>query len=410
MRPNLLFCPIFYLLLTGIVSAQDRSSSVPASSAIPCNQRSFSIPFDVRSDGGADPPKEIELLYSSDRGTRWFSVKRVPVDVKKFEFTAPDDGEYWFVFRTITVSGQIKATNFSGPQLRVLVDTTLPDAKISGLSGSSATAPVATTVPSATSATVPVAATGPTTVPGNASRSFDSLNLSPVRESSAVPLTPPKPVRMQVRNEPMKKKNESDVPASLPQRQTLPSLFSPSGEAVPFQPTPTTTEKKRPAVDPMFAEMIRSYEQGTTNNESQITNSESRTTNRIPAPAVAVANSTVAANRAVSESEAERSTVPGSISGVSLGNVSNQPRVVVRWNTGDESWRTAYVDVLRGASPQGPWLPIATNLPNNGEYWWFVTNDDFKPFYVSVRLRAPSGASTADATRSPIRIDPAMFR
>ena len=365
MRSMILFFSVGWLLLAGGVSAQERSAFVPSGTPIPCNQRSFSIPFEVRNDGASDPPKEIELLYSSDRGARWFSVKRLPLDAKKFDFTAPSDGEYWFIFRTITLSGVIKAANQSGPQLRVLVDTVLPE-------------PV-------------IASTSPTTAapPLNPLRSVDKPTPQMAPEATVVPITPPKPLRKQARHETVKKIADIDEPV-VPQnkiQQTPPTLFSPSGEAVPVQ---SPTEKKRP-IDPLLVEMSRFYNAPLAKSEP-----------RIPTPEPSISNSEPLAPN-------PEFRVPGTISGVSLGDVQRQPRVVVRWDIGNESWQSAYVDILRGTSPLGPWLPMATNLPNNGEYWWFVTKEDFKPFHVSVRLRLSSGASTSDATRLPIRIEPAMF-
>ena len=363
MRSLGLIFSVGWLILIGDVSGQGRSSSVPSGTPIPCNQRSFSIPFEVHNDGASDPPKEIELLYSSDRGTRWFSAKRIPIAEKKFDFTAPGDGEYWFLFRTITLSGVIKATNQSGPQLRVLVDT------VSKEPTGSPTPPT-----SAPSASLP-----------NPLRSLDELGPQTVRETSVVPIMPPKPLRKQTRHETAKKPADVAEPA-VPEKkaqQSPPALFSPSGEAVPFQP-PTEMAGTKRSIDPLITEMSRFY-------DSPLEKTEAQTPRPVP-PAPSL-----------------ESRIPGTISGVALGDVQQQPRVVVRWIAGDESWQPAYADVLRGPSPQGPWFPMATNLPNNGEYWWFVTKEDFKPFYVSLRLRLPSGASTSDATRSPIQLEPAMF-
>ena len=376
MRSSFLIFPVFCLFLVGVTSAQERSSTVPGVSPIPCNSRSFSIPFEVRNEGVADPPKEIELLYSTDRGVRWFSFKRVPVDAGKFDFTASNDGEYWFIFRTITLSGLIKSTSQSGQQLRVLVDTSSPNASIS------ADGPV-----------VPTFKRQDSTAPSaNVLRSAEDSSPKAPPEPPVVPITPPKPSR-QVRNEATSKKpSVADESVTPTNPSSPPSLFSPFGEAVPVQQPSETIEKKRPTVDPLLAEMSRFY---TTSRETPLKQTVPTGNGSPPGPS--------------GHDSSSEPRVPGTISGVSLADVQQKPRVVVRWDIGDESWRTAHVDVLRGTSPQGPWFPIATNLPNSGEYWWFVTNDDFKPFYVSVRLRVLSGASTVDATRSPIRIDSTLL-
>ena len=395
MRSMYLIFSALSLILVGIVPAQERLSSVPAGAPIPCNQRSFSIPFEVHNDGSADPPKEIELLYSADRGTRWFLVKRVPIEEKKFDFTAPSDGEYWFIFRTITLSGVIRSANQSGPQLRVLVDTT-PQTTPPPPSQESETLSVSPTVP-------PIAS------PPNPLRPSDAPAPQPPREASVVPITPPKPPRMQTRSEAVKRTAPASGPV-VPQtanQQSSPTLFSPSGEAVPVQSQSETPEKqetpeKKRSVDPLLVEMSRFY-------DTPLEKTEEKVDRRLPNPVPQPAASELRPPSPEPPSKSSDPRVPGAISGVSLGDVQKQPRIVVRWDIGDGVWPSAYADVLRGDSPQGPWAPIAMNLPNSGEYWWFVTKEDLRPFYVSVRLRVPSGASTSDATRSPIRIEPAMF-
>ncbi|MDR2761067.1 MAG: hypothetical protein LBB88_00515 [Planctomycetaceae bacterium] len=87
------------------------------------NERSFSIPFQVFNDNVIDKVAEVELLVSKDRGTRWYSVGRKPIDEKFFLFEADSDGEYWFSFRTVTASGAVKRSANNKPQIRVNVDT-----------------------------------------------------------------------------------------------------------------------------------------------------------------------------------------------------------------------------------------------------------------------------------------------
>ena len=71
-------------------------------------------------------------------------------------------------------------------------------------------------------------------------------------------------------------------------------------------------------------------------------------------------------------------------------------------------WRDAQIDVLRGGTPDGPWTPIAINLPNSGEYWWFLTPEDLKPFFVAVRTRSLHGGIQMNVTQTAIEIDSKM--
>ncbi len=116
---------LVFLLFAIPVSAQRLPDSRPLAAPIPCKERAFSIPFDIRADGSADPVKNVELLVSKDRGGQWHSAGKKPVEAKIFEYVAEDDGELWFTFRTITLSGTTRHSG-GGPTIRVLVDATKP--------------------------------------------------------------------------------------------------------------------------------------------------------------------------------------------------------------------------------------------------------------------------------------------
>jgi hypothetical protein len=89
-----------------------------------------------------------------------------------------------------------------------------------------------------------------------------------------------------------------------------------------------------------------------------------------------------------------------------LKDKETKPQIVVRWNTGNELWQDAQIDILRSATKEGQWTPIAINLPNSGEYWWFLSPEDLKPFYVAVQIRSLHGGIRLDTTQRVITIDP----
>jgi hypothetical protein len=96
----------------------------------------------------------------------------------------------------------------------------------------------------------------------------------------------------------------------------------------------------------------------------------------------------------------------GNITGIVLENSGANPQIVVRWNPGQEYWQDAQIDVLRHSD--GQWSAVATNLRNDGEYWWYLTPEDLKPFYVAVRIRSVLGGVRVDVTQSAITIDPKL--
>lgn len=88
---------------------------------IKTNQRSFTIPFDlqeVNPHGGE--ARELRLHVSLDGGKTWaVAAKAAPGD-GQFEFSAPDQGEYWFRTTTLDENGKDWPLG-DQPELRVIV-------------------------------------------------------------------------------------------------------------------------------------------------------------------------------------------------------------------------------------------------------------------------------------------------
>ncbi len=89
------------------------------------NMSQFEIPFTVETVGAE--PREVQLFVSRDAGQRWELTGRQPAGQRRFVFSAPTDGDYWFATRTIDVNGQPHPGGQVAPQLRVTVDTVKPE-------------------------------------------------------------------------------------------------------------------------------------------------------------------------------------------------------------------------------------------------------------------------------------------
>jgi hypothetical protein len=343
--------------------------SVPAA-ALPVRvetaSKKFSIPFEIQTDSSPDPVREVELLVSEDFGTHWKTAGKIRSDAKKFEFNAEKDGEYWFAFRTITLSGTTKQAT-SGPQLRVLVN-------------------------SARSATA-----------------TENVSASPQVQTAQEPqvLTPPKPIKMaKTASTPSPAAGEQGGKASktatVPQKEEnqhrLPTLISPDG-----QTAPTRHEAEKPPMqqaDVVVNELLNGM--GQFYGEMPPAVAVKRQGNGLKGidAVPALPNVAVAANAAASVS-----TTPtdGKITGITMNTSGQKPQIVVKWNNGTPPQKMTQVDVLRRFEGTETFVPIAINLENNGQYWWFASPDDLKPFYLQVRLRSPLGIQT-DTTPSPICI------
>lgn len=86
----------------------------------------FVIPFNVDVTGQA--PREIQLEFSDDLGVNWAVYSKSDVRTKQFQFQAPSDGEYLFRLKTLDSRGRV--FDNPGEPLRVVVDTTKPNADL----------------------------------------------------------------------------------------------------------------------------------------------------------------------------------------------------------------------------------------------------------------------------------------
>jgi len=312
----------------------------------PVNVPNFTIPFEIEES--ANTIREIELFVSKDRGKRWHSVARQPVETKRFAFRADSDGEYWFAFRTTTLTGTVSPMT-GLPQLRVLVDTKTPTV------------------------------------------------ILPSQPSESGPLTPPKPARFR----------DGQAPKPQPQQPVQTALMG--GEM--DKPDKTNAEESTAF---MLGPRLPGFELPETgkNHDADLLGdllSEMGPFLDVqPVPVKSVPNNQVATDKSNPTSKSPPSMPAGGITGIFLNSTASKPQIVVRWNSGSEPWHDAQIDILRSSTKEGQPSPIAINLPNNGEYWWFLTPEDLKPFYVVVRIRSMHGGIHTDITQTAITIDPQL--
>lgn len=102
-----------------------------ASAAMPepifWKQNLFLIPYQWNSAADPSAAQAVWLYVSRDQGTSWQKISEAKPNVKAFNYHAEADGEYWFAIRTIDRSGQPRPAGPMQPELRVVVDTTMPE-------------------------------------------------------------------------------------------------------------------------------------------------------------------------------------------------------------------------------------------------------------------------------------------
>lgn len=100
----------------------------------PSRDRTFRIPFQTQP--GERRLREVQLYYTTDQGRTWRHYATANPDQGYFQqFTAPQDGSYWFAVRTVDLQG--RANPATDDQLRaglkVLVDTQRPTVTVRAL-------------------------------------------------------------------------------------------------------------------------------------------------------------------------------------------------------------------------------------------------------------------------------------
>jgi hypothetical protein len=89
-------------------------------------QHLFLIPYQWGSAAEPGAARAVWLFVSKDRGASWQKISEAKPDVKAFNYRAEGDGEYWFAVRTFDKQGRAWPQGPYQPELRVIVDTTLP--------------------------------------------------------------------------------------------------------------------------------------------------------------------------------------------------------------------------------------------------------------------------------------------
>lgn len=107
---------------------QTLAAAPPAAPSEPVywKQNLFLIPYQWSSTADPAGAQAVWLFVSKDRGANWQKISEAKPQVRAFTYRAEQDGEYWFAIRTIDHNGRAWPQGAYQPELRVIVDTTMP--------------------------------------------------------------------------------------------------------------------------------------------------------------------------------------------------------------------------------------------------------------------------------------------
>lgn len=87
------------------------------------------------------------------------------------------------------------------------------------------------------------------------------------------------------------------------------------------------------------------------------------------------------------------------------GDGTRAGHLVIRWNAEDTNLARHPVTLLFGEAVDGPWIIIASALPNDGEYSWAADPQLPPQVYLRLEVRDQAGNIGSDQTDQAIRID-----
>jgi hypothetical protein len=84
---------------------------------------------------------------------------------------------------------------------------------------------------------------------------------------------------------------------------------------------------------------------------------------------------------------------------------SETKTVLICWSATDENLGARPITISYAEQQTGPWIPIATNIANNGRYFWEMSSHSPIRFFVRVEAADLAGNVGAAQTQEAILID-----
>jgi hypothetical protein len=84
---------------------------------------------------------------------------------------------------------------------------------------------------------------------------------------------------------------------------------------------------------------------------------------------------------------------------------ANDGALIISWQAKDKNLADNPVDLLFALKREGPWLPVARNLKNDGSYRWSAPGDAGAAAYLRLVVRDQAGNVTHCETLQPVALD-----
>jgi hypothetical protein len=91
------------------------------------------------------------------------------------------------------------------------------------------------------------------------------------------------------------------------------------------------------------------------------------------------------------------------ITSAAYGSGSYAGQLDIRWTAVDDHLGSRPVSLSFSEKPDGPWTPIASGLPNNGQYLWRVDSRVPAQFYLRLEVRDEAGNVAVHRLDEPLQ-------
>jgi hypothetical protein len=125
------------LAMLGLIAASAAHAQNNAARKVYTNRLSFSLPVRI-DERDKSELKELKFYVKAINGGKpgeWQCIETAPPTKSRFQYQAPQDGEYWFAFATVDRFGHVTPADLERepPGLMVVVDTKAPEVEVQKL-------------------------------------------------------------------------------------------------------------------------------------------------------------------------------------------------------------------------------------------------------------------------------------
>jgi hypothetical protein len=377
----------------------------PAGNKIFTNKTIFHLPIKI-DDRLRGELREVYLFVKDGNGP-WQRKDAVAPTQTHFTFRVPHDGEYWFSVVTMDRSGRMTPADVTKepPGLMVVVDTR-PTEATAGLAAGANASPARPAAAPVAASVVPTTSPNPTTLP-----TVPAAPTPVVAASASLPSVPLPPAVSTANYKP-------SAPAA-PVANSLPVIGGNRTNRQLLNTARATVDYRIDQVGPSGVGKVEVWltadEGHTWQRYGEDADRRSPAEINLPGEGVFGIRLVVTNGNGFGGKAPVAGDVPSSVVEVDMTKPFVQLREIepvglngtvdIRWNASDKNLGSEPINLFYAPSREGPWLPVATNLKNDGMFHWTVPHTGMSQFLIRLECTDLAGNVARCETQTPVVLD-----